>query len=121
VLAGIPVVLLAVLIVLFRARSMLRRERYEFTVLSALWAMVPWTFGIGLLFGAWALFVLLRPQYKMLFVQRAVQQRLGLADGVQVTAGVAGVPAEPTGFMQRRLRSMFQAVRTLMVGTRIGE
>jgi serine/threonine protein kinase len=118
-----PLVIGAAGLLVIGAGRMMRFESYTFVQFCSAWAMIPWSaaFLIGVVAGARALAVLRQPEIKLAFVHNVVRRRLGIAGpGPAVpTPAPANPPGPvPTGFVRRKLRSIWQAARTLFFYSR---
>jgi hypothetical protein len=115
-----PLVLAAGGLLFVGGWKMMRLDSYELAMCSAVWAMFPWSAAciIGMIVGAVSLRVLREPDVKLAFVHKAVRRRLGMPGyGPVVLLRKIPEPA-PTGFVRRKLRSMWQAARTLFFYSR---
>lgn len=115
-----PLVVVAGGLLLVGGWRMMRLESYELAILSAAWAMFPWSAAcvIGMVVGAVSLRVLREPDVKMAFVHKAVRRRLGMPGYGPVVPLRKAVESPPTGLVRRKLRSIWQAARTLFFYSR---
>jgi tRNA A-37 threonylcarbamoyl transferase component Bud32 len=109
----------AAAVLVLGGRRMMQYRSYHFAVLTAMWAMVPWSpfWLFGLAFGIWALTTLRRREVQIAFGQPF---RAGGGAFEQPFAGArAAESPRPTGPVCRRLRGFFGSMYSLVVGSRV--
>jgi tRNA A-37 threonylcarbamoyl transferase component Bud32 len=105
-----PLILATATLLFVAARWLKRFERYEFVVLAAIIAMLPWSAAwiIGIIVGAWTSLVLRRRDVQLAFTQNALRAQTGYAYG----------PAAPGGGWPM-IRSMMMGIKSLFLSSRL--
>jgi tRNA A-37 threonylcarbamoyl transferase component Bud32 len=106
---GMLAALAASAVLIAGARRMMRFQNYEFVIVAAIFALLPWSaaFPLGVAMGSWALYVLRKPDVRLTFIRNAVEARLSVSP-----------PASPSSRADGNPRSFFQSVVSLFVSRR---
>jgi hypothetical protein len=96
---------------------MLQSRSYQFAVLTAMWAMVPWSpfWPFGLAFGIWAFATLRRRDVQIAFGQPF---RSG-GGAFEPPVAAVSPPRRLAGPVRRKLHAVFDSMYSLVVGSRL--
>jgi tRNA A-37 threonylcarbamoyl transferase component Bud32 len=116
--AWLAAIIVVPLLVVSGARRMMKLQGLGWVYFTTILSMLPWSvaFLLGLPIGIWALIVLNRPAVKLAFARNALGST---SAGLTTPWTDPPVQPQPTGPFRQKVRSLFQGIRSLFIGSRL--
>jgi tRNA A-37 threonylcarbamoyl transferase component Bud32 len=116
--AWLAAIIVVPLLVVSGARRMMKLQGLGWVYFATILGMLPWSvaFLVGLPIGIWALIVLNRPAVKMAFARNALG---GTPVALTTPWTIPPVQLQLTGPFRQKVRSLFQGIRSLFIGSRL--